>query len=149
MHIDFSLRPYRTGDFAEIVALDGLCFEPDIAYPPMEMRFFLSRPRTLAMVAESIQQIVGFEIVHMQGNDGHVITIDVRPDFRKRGVASGLFTECEVQLRAAGVKRCKLEVSVENLAALAFYEKHGFRVVRRLPRYYLGRTDGLGMEKNL
>jgi ribosomal protein S18 acetylase RimI-like enzyme len=42
-----------------------------------------------------------------------------------------------------------LETAVDNLAALTFYKRHGYSVLRTLPRYYQGSVDGLRMEKRL
>jgi len=42
-----------------------------------------------------------------------------------------------------------LEVAVDNDAAQAFYQRHGFVRTGRIPGYYLGRIDALVMEKSL
>jgi ribosomal protein S18 acetylase RimI-like enzyme len=40
-------------------------------------------------------------------------------------------------------------VMTTNRAARAFYEKYGFRKLRRVPRYYENGADGLRMGKDL
>ena len=42
-----------------------------------------------------------------------------------------------------------LEVAVDNEPALSFYKKHGYSVLKVLPRYYLDSIDGLLMGKRL
>ncbi len=42
-----------------------------------------------------------------------------------------------------------LETAVDNLAALAFYKRHGYSVVRTWPRYYSNGVDALVMKKEL
>jgi [ribosomal protein S18]-alanine N-acetyltransferase len=48
-----------------------------------------------------------------------------------------------MRLRRRGVGRVGLMVKVTNLRAIGFYEKYGFRRVRRVPHYYEDREDGV------
>jgi len=38
---------------------------------------------------------------------------------------------------------------VDNIAALSFYKRHGFNVVKTIPRYYSNGVDALLLEKDL
>ncbi len=51
-------------------------------------------------------------------------------------------------LKERGVDSVWLEVSVENQAAIRFYQKHGYRQLRRIPRYYLDRIDAWVMRRD-
>jgi ribosomal protein S18 acetylase RimI-like enzyme len=42
-----------------------------------------------------------------------------------------------------------LETAVENAAGVAFWQRHGYRTVATLKRYYLGRLDAFEMRKKL
>ena len=42
-----------------------------------------------------------------------------------------------------------LETAVDNLAALSFYKRHGYNVIRTWPRYYSNGVDALVMKKEL
>src|SRR5205823_465210 len=53
--------------------------------------------------------------------------VEVRADWRRRGVASALIRYAEDEARARGFDRLRLEISVENLPAQALYRAHGFR----------------------
>jgi ribosomal-protein-alanine N-acetyltransferase len=53
------------------------------------------------------------------------------------------------RFRAQNCHAILLEVAVNNHAALAFYKKHGFSVLKTLRRYYPGGLDGLLMGKNI
>ena len=52
-------------------------------------------------------------------------------------------------LRAAGCTSVTLEAAVDNVAALSFYHRLGYSVVRSLPRYYSNGVDGLLLQKAL
>jgi [ribosomal protein S18]-alanine N-acetyltransferase len=64
-------------------------------------------------------------------------------------VGSLLLQAGEDRLRAAGSRAVGLETAVDNLAALAFYKRHGYSVVRTWPRYYSNGVDALVMKKEL
>jgi len=55
----------------------------------------------------------------------------------------------EAELKSAGCDYVSLEVAVDNEPALKFYKKHGYAVLKVLPRYYLDSIDGLLMGKRL
>ncbi len=83
------------------------------------------------------------------GATGHVITIDVDPSARRAGVGSLLLQAAEDRLRSEGARAVGLETAVDNIAALAFYKRHGYNVVRTWPRYYSNGVDALVMRKEL
>ena len=43
----------------------------------------------------------------------------------------------------------KLETSVNNASALAFYKRHAYLVIKSIPRYYPDGLDAFVLEKNL
>lgn len=59
--------------------------------------------------------------------------IDLLPEAQGQGVGSQLMQTLLQTLRRAGVPGVFLCVGADNARAIAFYEKHGFTVLRRLP----------------
>lgn len=150
----FSLRPVVPGDFAKLYALDQACFMPGIAWSKAELQYFLKYPGNISLVAEDeTAHIAGFAIAGTQLRRGAVlgrlITIDIDPSQRRRGIGHMLYDEAERLLRAAGATTMLLEVAVDNTTAQEFYQRHGFVRIGRIPGYYLGRIDALAMEKKL
>jgi ribosomal protein S18 acetylase RimI-like enzyme len=78
-----------------------------------------------------------------------IITIDVVEEARRQGVGSLLMDATECELKKLDCGYISLETAVDNLAALRFYKKHGYTVLRVLPRYYLGSVDALLLGKRL
>jgi ribosomal-protein-alanine N-acetyltransferase len=144
-----NLRSARAQDFDELWRIDQECFEPGISYSRAELAHYLRRRGAFALVAERGQRIAGFVVAEcVRYSLGHVITIDVRAEERRSGVGSRLMQAVEEQLRG----KCSaiyLETAVNNLAAIRFYKRHGYSVLRTIPRYYQGRLDALVMGKDL
>jgi ribosomal-protein-alanine N-acetyltransferase len=152
--VDWPIRSVERSDFDKLYALDQACFAPGIAWSKAEMFFFLKHPNNFAVAAEDDEsEIAGFAIAgthHRRGASvGRLITIDVREDARRRGLGHALLAAVEGRLRAAGATAIILEVAVDNAAARAFYERHGFLRTGRIPGYYMGRLDAFTMEKPL
>jgi len=149
------LRRYSSQDFDTLLEIDQKCFVPGIAYSEEELRGFLDQTPVIALVGEDTGAITGFIIAdhfrsrRLGGWVGHIITIDVLPEGRSSGLGTKLLSAAEEELKAAGCGHVWLEVAVDNAAALRFYKKHGYTILKILPRYYLDSIDGLLMGKKL
>ena len=67
----------------------------------------------------------------------HINTLAVAPAMRRRGVATTLLRHVIADAAASGATRATLEVRASNAAALALYDRLGFRVAATRPRYYV------------
>lgn len=157
----FVLRNYRPSDFKALWRLDQLCFSPEIAYTEYELQQFIEYPGAFTLVAEepitedpavaedATCLIQGFILTHVHKKHGHIITIDVRQSQRRTGLGGQLLRASEERLRALKREAIVLEVAVDNLPALKFYKRHGFTIVKTIPRYYSNGLDALEMAKSL
>lgn len=151
----FTLRSYTPHDFPRLLEIDQSCFVEGIAYSEDEMAYFLNMPSAIALVAEVRSEIQGFVIAdkfrprRSTRFTGRVITIDVVQSAQGTGVGELLMQGAEAELKRAGCDLVCLEVAVDNIRALRFYKKHGYTVLKTLPRYYLDSIDGLLMGKRL
>ena len=143
------LRPYDPGDFAAVHRLDEACFPPGIAYSKMMLRYFLKLPSADGIVAEDAGKIVGFILTEENPPLAHIITLDVAEGHRRQGVGSTLLAESEQNLARRGVRTILLETATDNEAAVAFWQRHGYRIEATLKRYYLSRIDAYEMRKIL
>lgn len=144
------IRDFRRGDLLALWRIDQACFEPGISYSLDELAWYMARPHAFTLVAEAGKRIVGFLVAHRdQRGSGHLITIDVVAEARRSGLGSRLLAEAEARLAGAGCAAVTLETAVSNVAAIAFYERHGYSVVRTIPRYYQNSLDALLMRKEI
>src|SRR3954454_18336994 len=159
------VRPAAAEDFETLWQIDQNCFPTGIAYGREELQWYMKLPRAFALVAESKGKIVGFVLVSIAQvkakkrgagasestieSVGHVITIDVLAKWRRDGVGSKLLAQAEDQLRQEGCRTVLLETRVDNDSAIRFYKKHGYTILRTIPRYYMGQLDAFLMGKKL
>ncbi len=151
-HVPISIREFRRADFLALWRIDQECFAPGISYSRVELAHYMARRGAFTLVAERKNtvraEIVGFVVGECDRRGlGHVITIDVLPAARRSGTGSQLMAEAESRMQAGGCKAVYLETAVNNSAALAFYNRHGYAVLRTLPRYYQGELDAFLMGK--
>ena len=149
------IRESGPADFDRLWQIDQQCFSSGIAYSPEELAQYMRIPGAFTLAAESADSarnslIAGFVLATRdRRGTGRIITIDVLEEARRHGLGSQLLEAAEARLREQGCTRVLLEVAVDNAAAIAFYKRHQYAVLKTLPRYYLGTLDALLMEKKL
>lgn len=145
-----NIRDYGSEDFEELWSIDQLCFDAGISYTRRELAFYIGLKRAVTLVAEIGGKIAGFVVAHRdRRGQGHIITVDVLPAARRSGLGSRLMADAEARLRADGCSVVFLETAVDNAAAIAFYKRRGYTLVRTIPRYYLDSIDALVLAKDL
>lgn len=127
------------------------CFKKE-AFSQQQIAKLLRDYNSINLVALEDTRVIGFVIgaIYFQRNasHGHVLTIDVSPPYRRRGIGSELLHEIETIFLERNVKTCHLEVREDNVEALSLYERAGYKKIGKLKNYY-GRADGLYLRKKL
>jgi ribosomal-protein-alanine N-acetyltransferase len=166
--VEFFLVDFRREDFEPLWGIDQQCFPAGIAYSRRELNAYIRHWGSFTLVAKSAPEtgsgaergsggkvspdypIVGFLVAAASRSGvGHIITIDVLPHARRFGLGSKMLTAAEDRLRSAGCRSVYLETAVDNQAALAFYKRHQYFLVKTVPRYYANEVDALVLEKDL
>jgi ribosomal-protein-alanine N-acetyltransferase len=144
-----TLRSYEPHDFAALHRLDQSCFPPGISYSKTTLRYFLRLAFADCVVAVEEDRVAGFILSEENPPLAHIITLDVAEKERRRGVGTTLLETLEANLAARGVRSVLLETATDNDAAVAFWQRRGYRIEATLKRYYLGRIDAYEMRKIL
>jgi ribosomal-protein-alanine N-acetyltransferase len=173
--VPFIIRDFQASDFDTLWNIDQTCFPAGISYSRTELRLYMRRRASFTLVAaneearesnesplatkkdqslpgsgSSDAAIAGFIVAEAGARArGHIITIDVIPSARRAGVGSLLLRAAEDRLISVECRSVELETAVDNLSAIAFYKRHGYSVIRNLPRYYSNGVDALVLEKTL
>jgi len=127
------------------------CFKSE-AFTKQHIAQLLTNQNCISLIAKENDKIIGFVIgmIYVEDNilTGHILTLDVSPNHRRKGVGIKLLQELEKIFRSKQVKVSRLEVREDNVAALSLYQKLGYRKVGRL-RHYYGDAHGIILEKVL
>ncbi len=143
------VRAYKPSDFEALLAMDQLCFPKTIAYGRREMKIYMQAPGAHCIVAENNQQIAGFVLTEREGPLGHIITLDVLENYRRKSIGSLLLIAAEKDAASHGVKRMYLETATTNKPAIALWQKHGYRETATIENYYGRGQNAFEMEKSL
>jgi ribosomal-protein-alanine N-acetyltransferase len=95
----------------------------------------------VARVARTKQQqrsysLAGYIVARMGADELHINNVAVRENYRRQGIGQTLLDRILEAGKRVGVARAFLELRAGNDAALALYEKCGFRVTARRQKYY-------------
>ena len=143
------LRLYRLPDFETLYSIDQACFPRGIAYGRDELRSYLRCKGSYCLLAQVANQIAGFILTERSGKLAHIITLDVLEAHRNQRVGSSLLRAAEQEAASHGVERMYLETATDNKAAIALWEKHGYRKSGMVKNYYGRGLDAFEMEKQL
>jgi ribosomal-protein-alanine acetyltransferase len=148
MSPEAQVRPATTADLPGLAALETALMDAEAWSPAALGAELESRDRTV-LVADAGGGPVGYAVLVVVGEVADLLRIGVRRYHQRRGLASTLLAEALAAARARGARRCLLEVSAANEAALAFYQGRGFTEIDRRPRYYRDGTDAVVLERGL
>ncbi|HEY9282050.1 MAG TPA: N-acetyltransferase [Pyrinomonadaceae bacterium] len=147
----YDIRPLTLAQLDECWRLDQRCFIDGEAYSRETFEYLLTAAEAVAYRAVTADgTMVGFVVGLVEpDHTGHITTIGVAPEHRRRRVAERMLTKVEEAFRRRGLRTARLEVRSVNTGAQQLYRNLGYTVTQRLPRYYSNGGDGLLMLKSL
>ena len=158
MQQTFKLRKFAPSELQDVMNINRVCLPEnytDIFFIDLYQRY----PETF-IVAEENGGIVGYIMCRIEVGlsnfglgglvrKGHVVSIAVLPENRRKGVANALLKEAMEGMRHYKAKQCFLEVRVTNEAGIALYKNLGLEVTRTIGGYYSDGEDAHVMSKKL
>jgi ribosomal protein S18 acetylase RimI-like enzyme len=147
----YDLRPLTMSHIDECWRLDQRCFLDGEAYSRDTFEYLLGSPESVSYrVVTQNSAMAGFVIGLLEpDHTGHITTIGIAPEHRRRRLASSLLERAEDGFRRRHARISRLEVRATNLPAQKLYLSLGYTVTQRLPKYYSNGGDGLLMVKPL
>jgi ribosomal-protein-alanine N-acetyltransferase len=154
----YKLRKFSVNDLASVTHINELCLPEnytDIFFVDLYRRF----PEAF-VVAEEDDKVVGYIMSRVEVGfsnfglsgfikKGHIVSIAVLPEHRRKGIGAALVTQGMEGMRAYSAKQCYLEVRVTNEEAIALYKKLGFEITRTVHGYYADGEDAFVMSRDL
>lgn len=127
-----AVRRLSYGDLPAVLSVERRSFPT-----PWSLAMFvleLSKPSGICLAASAGDELLGYLVCSRYEDAWHLMNVAVAPERRRAGVARRLI---ERLLDEAGRELpFTLEVRVSNRAAIAMYERLGFRSAGVRPRYY-------------
>jgi len=147
----YDIRPLTISQLDECWRLDQRCFVDGEAYSRDTFEYLLTSPESVAYRAVTPDGLmIGFIVGLVEPqNTGHITTLGVAPEHRRRGIAAQMLVKVEENFRRRHVRTIRLEVRSVNSGAQSLYRNLGYTVTQRLPRYYSNGGDGLLMIKSV
>jgi ribosomal-protein-alanine N-acetyltransferase len=154
----FKLRKFVPDDLQNVMQINRVCLPEnytDFFFIDLQQRF----PETF-IVAEEDGKLLGYIMCRIEVGlsniglgglirKGHVVSIAVLPQSRRKGVAQAIINRALDGMRFYKAKLGFLEVRVTNEPAISLYKKLGFEVTRTNNGYYSDGEDAYVMTKKL
>ncbi|HEY7914124.1 MAG TPA: ribosomal protein S18-alanine N-acetyltransferase [Blastocatellia bacterium] len=138
-------------DVHECWRLDQRCFSDGEAYDRETIRYLLSHNQSVSYkVVTASEEMIAFVVGMIEPDStGHVVALGVGPEHRRAGHGRCLMDAVEKGFFERGIKTVRLEVRTSNEPAQQLYLQRGYRIIRRMTRYYTSGDDGFLMIKDL
>ena len=154
----FRMRKFTMNDLGSVTHINQVCLPEN--YTDF---FFVELYRKFSetfIVAEENGEIVGYIMCRVEvglsnlglsglSKKGHVVSVAVMPEHRRKGVGGALVAKAMEGMRAYGAKQVYLEVRVTNEEAINLYKKLGLGVTRTIHGYYADGEDAYVMGRKL
>ena len=158
MQQPFTLRKFVPNDLQAVMQINRVCLPEnytDFFFVDLHQRF----PETF-IVAEEDSKVSGYIMCRIEVGlsnygfgglirKGHVVSIAVLPQSRRKGMASAVINRAMEGMAYYKAKQCFLEVRVTNELGITLYKKLGFEVTRTINGYYSDGEDAYVMTKKL
>ena len=123
-------------DLDAIVALEAQAFTNPWPRETLVWELTNSDVTRIYLLRSDAGAVVAFCVCWVVFDELHINTLAVAPDERRKGLATLLLRRVLAEALKEGARKATLEVRASNTAALALYERLGFRVTSTRPRYY-------------
>jgi len=135
---NFLLRPLGALDLDLAAGLHGEAFASlgERAWTRQDVAELLASPGVAGLVLQAANEAVGFAVCRVAADEAELLTIAVRPSWRRHGGGRTLLQAVIAHAREARAHSLFLEVGADNPAALALYGQTAFEAVGRRKAYY-------------
>lgn len=145
-----TLRRATVGDVQALAALEQQIFSGD-RLSPRQFRHHATAAGSDLMLAVEGVELRGYALLLARRGSrlARLYSIAVAPEARGLGLGARLLAAAEDAARARDRSELRLEVRIDNRAAIALYEAHGYQVFGRRQGYYEDGCDALRMARPL
>lgn len=143
-----NFRRARPADLDVVLAIEG-AWPTTPHWTRRQFEAELQGPGSIFLVAEDAAGIAGYGVIWRVPPEAQLLNLAVSPKRIRKGAGRELLQALSILAHGTGCSVMTLEVSERNAPARALYEKAGFRVVGRRPKFYNDGSDAVLMDLHL
>lgn len=152
---EYVIREATLKDLNDVIAINRSVLPEN--YPPWFFLEHLEQFPKAFIVAEIGGRVVGYVMSRVEYGwsnlvrgrpvkKGHIVSVGVLPEARRLGIATAMMSRAMKAMKIFyGASEVYLEVRVSNTPAISLYEKLGYKIVGRVPKYYSDGEDAFIM----
>lgn len=152
---NYLIRPARTTDLNELLRLEALFSGDRISR--RSFLHLLRRGHADLLIAENPNELIkdkkliGDIVIFYRRNTltARIYSLIIDPNQRNLGIGSTLLKISENTALQRGRNMMILEVREDNHAAMKFYQRLGYQMVKQIPKYYEDGAAAWRLTKNL
>lgn len=116
-------------------------------YSPNLFAYFYETNPDGFIVATLNHKIIGFLIgVKINNEKTKILMISVLPKYQKQKIGTKLLEEFIKRTQKEKINTIELEVRTDNIKAINFYEKHGFKKIIKIKEFYQDHKNAYTMQ---
>lgn len=147
---EVTIRKATKDDLKAIKTIEDTSFDWFERFPESLFLYYIHKLKDGFFVAsEPSGAIVGYAILVDTKHYAYIISIAVLPKKRNQGYAEFLLKFLATRCTEKHIPKIRLDVRVDNKAAVELYKKLGYTKVNKKKDYYGDGLDALMMEKTV
>jgi ribosomal-protein-alanine N-acetyltransferase len=146
-YLSYEIRTVEASDAFDVSAVEKASFNDP--YPSEVLIDLMNRHQDHFFVASFHSKVVGYAVASANGMRGHIVSVAVDPNHRRRHIGTALLSTLTAKLAKEGIEQIHLEVREGNAGAIAFYQRMGYRPSSEIRHYYADGEDALVLTRSL
>lgn len=143
------IRKATASDLAAILKIEDFSFDFFDRFPSsLFLHYMQNYNDDFFVVLEASGSVVGYAIIVKTRNHAYLFSIAVHPENRNKGYGELMLKFLESKCNEKGFSKLRLDVRIDNKAAVELYKKMGYTEVKKKRNFYGNGIDAFLMEKS-
>lgn len=138
----------KVEDILKIVELEQKVFKESLGKEFLYNELNLN-PFQKYFIYKLNNEIIGYIGLRVYDDSAEVLNFLIDNKYHNKGYGTELFNYILKYLKNNNIKQLTLEVNVNNLKALKFYNKHNFEILYTRKNYYKNKEDAYVLKKDV
>lgn len=134
MDLNYQLRRMTREDLEQVLALEQRCHAQPWSRATFEQELVNEIARIDLLLIDDV--VAGYISSWQVAGELEIQNVVTAPEWRRQGLAGWMLRQVLFRAAAGGARRALLEVRAGNRAAIALYERFGFRTNAQRSNYY-------------